>query len=138
MTILRPVVELIRLEENERYGTFGALKIDKQVFCCTLEPPDRENRPNISSIPVQQYLCRRYSSKRHPDTFQILNVPGRTYILFHAGNTARDTAGCPLLGSHWDKLKTDRAVLNSGATFDKFMEVMKNQQVFHLTIIELL
>jgi len=138
MTILRPVVELIRLEENERYGTFGVLKIDKQVFCCTLEPPDRENRPNISSIPVQQYLCRRYSSKRHPDTFQILNVPGRTYILFHSGNTARDTAGCPLLGSEWGKLKTDRAVLNSGATFDRFMEVMKNQQVFHLTIIELL
>jgi len=29
------ILELIRLEEGEE-GTFGVLKIDKQVFCTTL------------------------------------------------------------------------------------------------------
>jgi len=35
-----PIVELIRLEENFQYGTFGVIKINKQVFCICLEPAE--------------------------------------------------------------------------------------------------
>ena len=133
---MRSVVEIIRLEEDFLHGTFGVLKIDKAVFCVTLEPPDRENLPHMSSIPAQQYECNRLNSQKYGETFKVIHVPYRTNILFHAGNIAVDTGGCILLGQYFGKLKGDRAVLNSGATFKNFMRVMQGEDYFHLTIKE--
>lgn len=130
------IVELIRLEEDFDHGTFGVLKIDKKIFCATLEPADLENAKNISSIPAQQYLCRRHVSLKFGETFLIENVPGRDGILFHKGNTIEDTAGCILLGESWKRLGEFRAVINSHPTFKRFMNTMKDEDVFHLTIRE--
>lgn len=131
------VVELIRIEENEIYGTFGVLRINKEAFCVTLEPADHENASNISSIPSQQYICSRVNSPKYGNTFEVLNVPGRSHVLFHAGNTKDHTKGCILLAQYYDKLKGDRAVLNSGRTFEIFNErIMNGIATFHLTIKE--
>jgi len=132
-----PIVAIIRLEENFQYGTFGVLRINKEVFCVTLEPPDIFNQPNKSSIPAQQYICSRYASERHGLTFAVENVPMRYAVLFHPGNTGKNTIVCILLGEHFGKLKDDRAILNSGKTFDRFMEEMRGHDRFHLTIKEL-
>ena len=129
-------VRLIRLEENFLYGTFGILIVDSRVFCVTLEPPDELNKESISSIPAQQYRCRRYSSNRYPDTFQVMNVPDRTKILFHKGNFDEHTEGCILLARKFGVLKGARCVLNSGETFERFMEVMEGVNEFSLTIVE--
>lgn len=129
------IVELIRIEESEQ-GTFGVLRIDKEVFCVTLEPRDEENAQDISSIPAQQYICRRVTSPKFGETFEVSNVPGRSHVLFHGGNRARDTLGCVLLAQHYGKLKGGRAVLNSGNTFKAFKDVMKFEEKFHLTIRE--
>ena len=128
------IVELIRLEESGQ-GTIGVLKINKKVFCYTLEPADRLNKPNESCIPVQQYICRRVRSPKFGETFMIAGVPNRTNILYHAGNVAGDTLGCILLGQTVGKLKGQRAVLNSGKTFELFMLLMSGAQTFHLTIL---
>ena len=137
MDWIRPIVEIIRLEEDFLHGTFGVLKINKSVFCVTLEPPDRENVRNLSSIPVQQYECHRFDSPRYGDTFKIMNVPGRDNVLFHGGNIAKHTKGCILVAQYFGKLKGNRAVLNSGATFKNFMRIMEGHDSFHLTIKEL-
>jgi len=135
--IIYPIVELIRLEEDFKYGTFGVLKIQKEVFCVTLEPADLLNKKGISSIPAQQYTCERYSSQKYPNTFQIMNVPDRDLILFHAGNEITHTEGCVILAQYYGKLKSvGRAVLNSGSTFNEFMERMIDFDQFHLTIKE--
>lgn len=131
-----PVVELIRLEEHEKYGTFGVLKTGKEVFCVTLEPPNNLNAPNVSSIPAQQYICVKVQSPTFGETFEVTKVPGRSEILFHAGNTVADTAGCIILAQYFDKLKDNRAVLNSGTTFNLFLLRYKDYEKFHLTIIE--
>ena len=133
---MKPIVELIRLEEDHYYGTFGVLKIQKELFCVTLEPPDVLNEKFKSSIPAQQYTCNRRFSKQFGETFEVTNVPGREGILFHAGNYVGDTQGCIILGEHKGKLKGYRAVLNSGETFETFMKMMKNYGSFHLTIKE--
>ena len=133
----QPIVELIRLEEHFKHGTFGVLKINKQVFCVTLEPSDEENKKNISSIPAQQYQCIRINSHRYGETFKICGVPGRTNVLFHPGNLIRDTQGCILLAQYFGKLYGNRAVLNSGNTFNIFMAHMKDQAGFHLTVNEI-
>lgn len=127
------IVELIRLEESEQ-GTIGVLKIDKEVFCYTLEPADMLNKANVSCIPAQQYICKRVQSPKFGDTFEITNVPGRSHVLFHSGNISDDTLGCILLGLTVGKLKGQRAVLNSGKTFSTFMLTMLNESKFHLTI----
>lgn len=130
------VLEIVRLEENEQYGTFGVLKIDKVIFCVTLEPPDFENQIKISSIPAQQYFVKRYNSPRFGSTWQIQNVPGRTYVLFHAGNRVSNTEGCILLAETFGKLYGDRAVLNSGETFKRFMQETYKEDILSLTIHE--
>jgi len=129
------ILEITRLEESSE-GTFGVLRIDKQVFCVTLEPQDRENAPNISSIPAQQYICERCHSPSHGETFQVMDVPDRYGILFHAGNTDDATQGCILLGQYFGKLKQERAVMNSGNTFREFMRRLEGHSKFHLTIHE--
>lgn len=93
-----PSVEILRRESSKVYGTLGILSINKKIFCCTIEESDCENESNISSIPTGQYICRRYSSARYPNTFEVIDVTGRSGILFHAGNTEKDTQGCILVG----------------------------------------
>ena len=127
------ILELIRLEESEE-GTIGVLKIDKQVFCVTMEPPDRLNERNRSSIPTGQYEIKRHQSPKYGETFQVMDVTGRDNVLFHAGNTVDHTKGCILVAEHVGKLRGDRAVLNSGNTFRRFMAALENEEVCHLTI----
>ncbi len=133
---MNPVIELIRLEENFSYGTFGVLKINKCVVCVTLEPPDLENAKNISSIPAQQYMMKRTDSPKYGDTFEICDVPGRDHVLMHPGNKVDETEGCILLAEHFGKLGEHRAVLNSGNTFRKVMETLRPYESASLTIHE--
>ena len=134
-------VDIIRLEMTEAFGTFGAIRINGEVFGFTLEPPDRNNKVNVSSIPAGRYRCKKTHSRKFGETYEVMNVPGRTHILFHAGNVKKDTAGCILLGASVGKLKNPvetRAVLNSGATFERFMQELSalEAQEFMLAIME--
>jgi len=135
MNPISPIIEIIRLEESE-FGTFGALKFQKEVFCVTLEPPDFENAKNKSSIPAQQYWCHRKVSPKYGETFEVQNVPGRENVLFHAGNVVAHTKGCIIVARSWGILGKQRAVLNSGATWTKLMCKLSGYDGFHLTIIE--
>ena len=63
-------------------------------------------------------------------TFEVQNVPGHTGILFHTGNTNRDSEGCILLGS----LIKGNILLNSRPAFAKFMELLGNLPQFTLEV----
>ena len=128
-----PVLELIRHEEAVT-GTLGILKIQKQIAFFTLEPPDLLNRKGFSSIPAQQYICKRHVSPSFGETFLITEVPDRTKVLFHWGNWRSNTEGCILLGTGimWEK----RGITNSKHAFEKFMRIMKGYNIIHLTIKE--
>ena len=127
--------EIIRHEVGDT-GTIGLMKLDKRVFCMTLEPKDMLNKPNVSSIPSGQYICVRDVSPRFGETFIVLEVPDRSHILFHPLNVVGDTEGCIGLGEHVGKLRGQRAILNSGKTFKRFMQEMTGEDRFHLTIKE--
>jgi hypothetical protein len=130
-----PIVEIVRLEEDAG-GTFGALRFQKSVLCFTLELADRLNAPRRSCIPAQQYWCHRTMSAKFGETFEVMDVPGRTAILFHRGNVVTDTLGCILLGMSVGNLGEKRAVKSSGVAFDAFMEKLDGYPAFHLTIVE--
>jgi hypothetical protein len=128
-------LKIVRLEQSDQ-GTLGVLLINREIFCFTLEPPDRDNQANISSIPANRaYLCRPFTSEKFGHTFEITDVPNRSAVLFHAGNVVADTRGCVILGATVGKLKTwDRAVLNSGDTFKRFMSLVGKEHALTLFI----
>jgi hypothetical protein len=65
-----------------------------------------------------------------------VSVDGHDYLEVHAGNDIEDTLGCTVIGSSVGKLKGDRAVLNSGLTFQLFQEYTKDVDSFTLKIID--
>jgi hypothetical protein len=85
------------LEDN--YGIHGQIKSeDGTILCYTIERPWLDNAPMVSCIPEGVYDCIPHDSPAHPDTYEITNVPKRSAILLHTGNTESDSAGCVILG----------------------------------------
>ena len=129
------IVELLRIEDTKENGTFGVLRIDKGLFCYTLEPSNHLNKRFISCIPEGQYSCKMNESSMHVNTFYVIDVPERSGIFFHAGNTIIDTRGCILLGSEIMMMgNSKRGVINSVNTLNRFKTVIGGESKFSLTI----
>jgi hypothetical protein len=112
--------------------TIGKLYIDGHYFCDTLEDTVRPNGEKIkgkTAIPAGDYkVIKSYSPRFKKILPEILDVPGFSGVRIHAGNTAKDTDGCLLLGLN----KTKGAVLDSQTTMAYFMARVPNE--FDLTI----
>ena len=67
-------------------------------------------------------------------TYEVLDVPDRSLILFHAGNTISDSRGCILLGERVGALGEKRAVLNSREAVKKFMDTLDMALFFSFKI----
>ncbi|WP_421901285.1 DUF5675 family protein [Maridesulfovibrio sp.] len=118
-------LELIRVEQDDEV-TLGVLKADGRAICWTLEEPWRDNRVDVSCIPEDVYeLEYEYSPSRGRALWTIKDVPQRTYVRIHSGNTVEDTEGCPLTGTKPGYLNGKRAVLSSREAFNKLMEATK-------------
>lgn len=135
--------EIIRVEVGTE-GTFGVLLLDGKAYCVTLELPWRGNAQNISSIPAGKYPCKRVASPlikritggKWTETFMVMGVPGRSGILLHSGTFVDNTHGCILLASGPGKLRGERAILNTGQTFNDFLTITRNVNEFELNIRE--
>lgn len=94
-------------------GTLGRLRVldhgVEEFSCFTIERPVfpwvRENEPAQSAIPCGRYPLMpgtfHNSTPDAEDDYPCLvvdQVPGRSLIKIHAGNTARNSRGCPLVG----------------------------------------
>lgn len=91
-------LDLIR-DKQDDIATQGRLFLDGEYLCRTLERPWVDNKRGISCIPLGEYYGAVQPSPRFQrDLPELLDVPGRTQILIHAGNTPEDTEGCILVG----------------------------------------
>ena len=117
------------------HSTFGVLIDGTEPFALTLERPWRENEENVSCIPANLYMCKRIQSPRFGETFEVMDVPGRSNILFHKGNVVEDTAGCILVGERFEKHMNQPAVLSSADGFKELMYRMKETNRFFLSIV---
>ena len=92
---------LIRDQFNEKC-TLGKLSVNGEIFCDTLELAWKDNQKSVSCIPEGTYNVRirlpRESATRDYLHLIVEEVKDRSYILFHIGNTAKDTKGCILVG----------------------------------------
>lgn len=112
--------------------TRGVMLLNELPICVTLEEPWQDNAPMVSCIPAGTYKCVKYSSTAHPDVWELQNVPNRTKILIHNGNTLRDTMGCILVGNQTGLIAGAQAVLNSKKTLNKLRKILPDN--FTLTI----
>lgn len=124
--------------------TVGRLYIDGEKFCDTIEDTVRDlNRngrfdngevkvPSESAIPYGTYditlkvQSPKFKSNKNYEFCKgylprLLNVPHFDGILIHIGNTAKDSAGCILVGENSEVGK----VLNSTATFRRLYARLK-------------
>jgi hypothetical protein len=106
----------------------------------TYQQPDGSWRPKAGP---GVYTCRRgvheIPTKEIFNTFEVLNVPGHTGILFpHPGNLPeRDSDGCFICGLSLGYLNNQRDVIMSRDAFAKFSARMASVDEFQLTIKEM-
>lgn len=92
-------ITLRRLTLNSIGPTYGVLFNQNTPLCVTLERPWQNDEANLSCIPAGTYQCISHNSQKHPNTWEITNVPGRSAILIHEANTISDLLGCVGAGS---------------------------------------
>lgn len=108
----------------------GNLLVDGNKFCHTLEPPRHRSHP---CIPAGRYkVVVNYSPKYKKNMPRLLDVPGRSGILIHTGNTAADTLGCILVGENLVVGK----VLNSRATFNKLFPLIQAADECYINVVD--
>jgi len=99
-------------------STLGELFLNGERMCDTLENPWVNNKKNVSCIPRGEYKVRlrlpRESATRDYLHLLVEDVENRSYILFHIGNTPKDTKGCVLvgLGSQQDVVSNSRLAMD--------------------------
>ena len=147
-------LKLRRIARRDTY-TIGRLYIDGVYFCDTIEDKDRGLRQGLpiavnkqlkvkskTAIPAGRY--RVTMSVKSPKMSlrpaydfcngyvpRLLEVPAFEGILIHIGNTARDSAGCILVGEN----KVVGKVINSTATFHRLYERLKSANgLIYITI----
>lgn len=110
-------------------ATIGVLNVeawtDKPIF--TLENPKRATSKD-DRIPAGAYQCVPYSGTKYKNVYHIKDVPGRSAILIHWGNTEKDTEGCILLGNRVGEINGQPAVLDSKNCFKRFRELIGDNE----------
>ena len=125
--------QIKRFECSER-GTAGALLVNDELVCMTLERPWVQNAVNISCVPTGIYESEEFRSNRHGSTYKVLNVPNRSGILFHKGNEIVHSTGCILLGQ-MIRVKSGRlSLVHSALAFEEFKRVLLGVNQFTLRV----
>lgn len=101
------------------------IRDDKPLF--TLERTWEDNARSVSCIPEGRYRCVWQESHRFGWCYEVRDVLDRSRILFHAGNTYKDSSGCILLGRSLGTLKGEPGVLDSRLAMEDFHGVLDKQ-----------
>ena len=116
-------LKLVRLPEYAG-ATPGILHVDGAPTFPTLELPWLDNARGISCIPAGMYTVRRIDSPTFGETFEVCDVPHRSEILIHPGNTVEDIKVCILVGEYFGFIPPLFAVRDSRRAFKRFMALM--------------
>lgn len=121
-----PICRLTRVVSSNK-GTFGVMFLHDEPICVTCEDPWVQNMTSISCIPEGIYKCSEFNGKRFKDVWEVRDVPGRSAILIHQGNTIDDTHGCILVGRCFGKLGNLPAVLQSSEAMQILRERLPSE-----------
>lgn len=136
------ILILTRLETGDE-GTFGMIKVHDNEFV-TGELPWRENKSNISCIPVGEYgVGWTESPKYGRKMYYVHGVLGRSGIRFHSANFMGDVKigmyshllGCIAIGKCRGELEGQQAILQSRDAMKQFETLMAGEP-FTLRIVD--
>ena len=128
------LVKLLRISQSS-LSTLGVLIVNDKPFFTTLELPWLDNKQSISCIPLGEYTCTHWYSKRFGSVFKVLDVPKRSDILFHAGNSHKDTRGCILVGKSFRlNERGESEIANSKIALDEMRVLLGKENSFVLKI----
>ncbi|WP_350308227.1 DUF5675 family protein [Gabonibacter massiliensis] len=91
-------------EEFYTDRTLGSILFRNNLYVRTLEPPyyppgHPRHNARRTAVPLGLYRLKFHDSPRFgPSKIYLSDVPHRSGILIHAGNTPPDTTGCILVG----------------------------------------
>jgi len=128
---------LKRINESPEV-TLGEIRDPKgEIICVTCEDPWKNNKPRESCIPKGTYEVVRHgwaadTQVKFKRVWQLLNVPGRSAILMHAGNLPENTLGCILCGTAFGMIGNEQGIVGSRAAIDKLRQILPER--FTLTI----
>ena len=80
---------------------------------------------NQSCIAAGTYTVQRHDSPAHGKCFQVMDVIGRTHILFHVANWSRDVKGCIGPGQGIN-LRSDM-VTSSNAAMEEMLNTLPDE-----------
>lgn len=118
--------------KSSKLSTMGELYLNGTFMCYTLEDVERATKIyGATAIPKGAYKGIVNVSARFKRMMPLLlNVPGFEGVRIHAGNTAKDTHGCILVGL----AKGEDMVLQSRMAYEKLMEAIGTNE-FTINII---
>jgi hypothetical protein len=125
------IIERVYLEQETLSSLYVFNGAFKAFSCKALEPPNKENKHNISCIPLGTYwVTKELTSPGHDyPHFRVHDVPDRNGILWHGGNYFKDTLGCLLVGDSFGDRNKDGVldVLNSRTTLQKLFDLLPDK-----------
>lgn len=119
---------------SNKNGTFGVMIYDNKPICVTCEDPWAKNKRLISCVPEGEYKVTKHNGDKYKDVWILNNVPDRSYILIHSGNTIRDTQGCILVGEYFTDFDGLPGIANSLPTLNKLRKKLPKE--FKIVIID--
>jgi hypothetical protein len=118
-------------------GTFSKLLFPTGEQFFTVEKPWRSNTAFFSCIPDGLYylgkrdspVVSRTTGGEFTEGWEVLDVPGREYIMIHPGNWPADLQGCIAPGTDYRITRNKQgihipSVMNSRVAFREIMELM--------------
>jgi len=96
-----------------------------------------DNKPRESCIPEGSYKLKlgEYHRGGYP-AYEVMDVPNRSLIKIHIGNTIDDVVGCIAPGKALGYIERKWAVTGSKKAFGEFMDAMGGIQESTIDIIQ--
>lgn len=123
-------------------ATIGYLTMPSGALLHTIERPWQGNQRNVSCFPEGVYRIRtrpsgvvsRSSGGEYTEGWEVCDVPERTYIMIHPGNTIDDLEGCIAPGLTVGTLYGKPAVLSSRDAFSRIMDELSEREEWNLDV----
>jgi hypothetical protein len=128
------MLKIVRVTEFDG-ATFGVMMVGDKPEFVTLEESWRDNERMVSCIPQGRYTIKLHRSPKFGLCYKVMDVPERSEILIHVGNTNEDTTGCILLGQKYGMISDRLGIIGSRLAVSRFMQLMSGITEAELTII---
>lgn len=132
---------IVRFKSNT-IATIGKLFIDGKFECYTLEDEYRavkvhgETRIPAGTYRVDLRISPKFTPVYGHKMLWIKDVPGFEYVLFHKGNTDKDTMGCVLVGKTFEKDTITQSKLAYDVFYKKVSDEVNSGRPVNVTLVD--